>query len=365
MKAAVMYRRNDPLQVEEVELSEPGLNEVSVRFAASGVCHSDLHHWRWEMGSPLPLILGHEGAGVVTKTGAGVTRIKPGDHVIIAFGAKCGECFYCLRGEPNLCVPEDGADPIETAYASNRFRGNGNRVFQFQNVSSFSQESIVPANNAVVIPRGVPLECAALVACGVTTGVGAVINTAEVEVGSTVLVIGTGGVGLNVIQGARIAGAARIIAADLLDNKLELAREFGATHAINAGREDVIQRAKELSGGRGVDYAFEVIGLEKTLTQAYESLRKGGTAVLVGVSAPETTMQFSQLAMMRTGRSIIGCFYGSNQHHVDFPKMIDLYRHGKLKLDELISRRFALDEINESFRALEAGEVARGVIVFD
>ena len=160
-----------------------------------------------------------------------MTRIKPGDHVIIAFGAKCGECFYCLRGEPNLCVPEDGADPIETAYASNRFRRDGNRVFQFQNVSSFAQESIVPANNAVVIPRDVPLDSAALVACGVTTGVGAVINTAQVEVGSTVLVIGTGGVGLNVIQGARIAGAARIIAADLLDNKLELAREFGATHA--------------------------------------------------------------------------------------------------------------------------------------
>ena len=253
MKAAVMYRRNDPLEVEAVELSEPGLNEVSVRFAASGVCHSDLHHWRWEMGSPMPLILGHEGAGVVTKTGPGVARIKPGDHVIIAFGAKCGECFYCLRGEPNLCVPEDGADPIETAYASNRFRRDGNRVFQFQNVSSFAQESIVPANNAVVIPRDVPLDSAALVACGVTTGVGAVINTAQVEVGSTVLVIGTGGVGLNVIQGARIAGAARIIAADLLDNKLELAREFGATHAINAGREDVVQagqRAFRRSRGR-------------------------------------------------------------------------------------------------------------------
>lgn len=365
MKAAIMYRRNDPLVVEDVELSEPGLNEVSVQFSASGVCHSDLHHWRWEMGSPLPLILGHEGAGVVTKVGAGVTRVKPGDHVLIAFGAKCGECFYCLGGEPNLCVPEDGVDPIETGYPSNRYSRNGHRVHQFQRVSSFAAETVTPANNVVVIPKDVPLDSASLVSCGVTTGVGAVINTAQVEVGSTVLVIGTGGVGLNVIQGARIAGAARIIAADLLDTKLELAREFGATHAINAGREDVVKRARELSGGRGVDYAFEVIGLEKTLTQAYESLRKGGTAVLVGVSAPETTMRFSQLAMMRTGRSIVGCFYGSNRHHVDFPKMIDLYRHGKLKLDELISRRFAIDEINESFRALEAGEVARGVIMFE
>ena len=206
MKAAVMYRRNGPLKVEDVELTEPGPNDVSIRLAASGVCHSDLHHWRWEMGSPLPLILGHEGAGVVTQVGAGVTRVKPGDHALIAFGAKCGQCYYCLRGETSLCVPEDGVDPIETAYPSNRFSRNGHGVFQFQRVSSFAAETVTPANNVVVIPKDVPLDSASLVSCGVTTGVGAVINTAKVEVGSTVLVIGTGGVGLNVIQGARIAG---------------------------------------------------------------------------------------------------------------------------------------------------------------
>lgn len=356
MKAAVLYERAAPMIVQDIELPELQAGEARVKIVASGVCHSDLHHWARDMGTPVPVVLGHEGAGLVEEVGPGASRVKAGDHVIIAFGSKCGECFYCLRGMPYLCTP---TSPIQ------RYMRRGETaIHQAWGVSSYAERTVTSVNNLIVIPDSVPFASASLIACGVTTGLGAVFNTAKVEPGSHVVVIGTGGVGLNVVQGARIAGAAKIIAVDILDSKLEYAREFGATHLINGGRENVVERVRELTGGYGADYAFEVIGLPKTVEQAYESVRKGGVAVVVGVSSPDAEMTLKPLMMMRTARTLMGCAYGSARPQVDFPRFVELYQQGKLKLDELISRRFELDEINEAFRALQSGELARGVVTF-
>ena len=355
MKAAVLNERRTPLKIEEIELVEPGPGEVEVKLVASGVCHSDLHHMLRDMStSSPPIVLGHEGAGIVKAVGPNVTRVQPGDHVIIAFGSKCGECFYCLRGMPYLCTPAAPNRP--------RLFRNGEKINQGFDASTFAERTVVSATNVVKIRDDAPLDRCSLVACGVTTGIGAVITTAKVEPGSNVLVIGTGGVGLNVVQGARLAGAARIIAVDTLDNKLELAREFGATHLINATRENVVERAKALTGGFGVDYAFEVIGLPKTIGQAYDSVRKGGVAVVVGVADESAELTIEPVWLMRHAKTLIGCNYGSVRPQVDFPRIVDLYMAGRIKLDELVTRRFDLTDINEAFRAMEAGEVARGIL---
>ncbi len=357
MQAAVLHERRTPLVIEDVDLAEPLAGEVRVRLAASGVCHSDYSHYHRDTTfSKLPLVLGHEAAGVVDTVGSGVNGVTPGDHVIVAFGNKCGQCWHCQRGEPYLCTGT-GDIPV-------RLRSGGTPLNQFLNVGSFAPAIVVPATNCVVIRKDAPLVAACLVACGVTTGVSAVVNAAHVEVGSSVAVIGTGGVGLNVIQGARLAGAARIIAIDLLDNKLEYARQFGATHLVNASHEEPVQRVRELTGGRGADFTFEVIGAGKTIQQCYDMARRGGTAVVLGVAPEDATATFSAPTLMRAAKTIIGSNYGHTRPHVDFPRIVDLWMEGKLMVEELISRRFALDEVNEAFRALAAGEVARGVIVY-
>lgn len=362
MRAAVMYRRREPLVVEEVELDAPGPGEARVRFAASGVCHSDLSHFLRDTWTPLPLVLGHEGAGVVTAVGPQVTQVQPGDHVILAFGNKCGECAYCRRGQPALCTPED---PARSVHVRTHLHKDGRPVYQFQGVSSFARESTLPATNCVRIRPDVPLEPACLIACGVSTGFGSVFNVAQVQPGASVVVIGAGGVGLNVIQAARLAGATRIIAVDLLPQKLELARDFGASHGLPAGEGDVVQRVKELTGGQGADYAFEVIGLPQTIRQAYDVTGKGGTVVVVGVAADDAQVTFPAADLMRSGKTIKGSVAGAVAPQVDFPRLVDLWQSGRLAIEQLISRRFALDEVNEAFRAMQAGEVARGVIVYE
>src|SRR5262249_29996191 len=354
MKAAVLYERRRPLIIENLDLVEPGPDGVEIELVASGVCHSDPHHAHPDTPTVLPVVLGHEGAGIVKAVGPNVSRITPGDHVIIAFGSKCGQCYYCLRGMPYLCTP---AAPART-----RLYRDGRPITQFLEVATYAERTVVAENNVVKIRDDAPLEACSLVACGVTTGIGAVVNTAKVEPGSNVVVIGAGGVGLNVVQGAKLAGAARVIAVDVRDNKLEFARELGATHLINSTREDPIERVKALTGGLGADYAFEVIGLPQTITQAYESVHKGGTAVVVGVSDEKAELTLKPVWMMRHAKTLMACAYGSARPQVDFPKIVDLYMEGKIKLEELITRRFGLDEINEAFRAMEAGEVARGVL---
>lgn len=357
MHAAVLWERRAPLAIEEVEIMDPAPGEAQVRIAASGVCHSDLHHIQRDTASLPPLVLGHEAAGIVERVGPGVTRVKPGDRVIAAFGMKCGECVFCVRGEPYLCA----APPVQHV----RLRHGDRALTPFLAVGSFAEYANIDARNLVHVPDDVPLDRAALVACGVTTGIGAVTRTTQVAPGDNVAVIGIGGVGLNVVQGARLAGAARIIAVDLLDHKLELARDFGATHTINARHQEPVAAIQELTGGWGADYAFEVIGNAVTIQQAYDAVRKGGTAVVVGVSPEDATVPINAVGMMRSGKTLRGCNYGSVRPQADFPRYLDLYRTGRIKLDELISRRYRLAQINEAFAALEAGEVARGVIVFD
>jgi len=356
VKAAVLYQRREPMRIEDVTLTDPGPGEVEVALAASGVCHSDYSHWSRDTWTQMPLVLGHEGAGIVRRVGTNVTRVREGDHVIIAFGVRCGECAFCLRGEPFLCTPS--AQP-----GTHMFRGDlPLNMFAF--VGSFAERTVVSEKNCIVIRQDAPLDVASLVACGVATGFGAVLNTAMVPPGANVAVIGAGGVGLNVVQAARLSGAARIIAIDLLDAKLEYAREFGATHTVNSSREDPVATVQRLTGGFGADYAFEVIGIASTIRQSYDMVRKGGAAIVVGVAREDEEVSFSAPTLMRSGKHILGCNYGSTRPHVDFPRIIDLFMQDRIKLRELISRRFALDDVNEAFRALHAGEVARGIIEF-
>lgn len=357
MKAAVLWQRRTPLSIEEVEIAEPAPGEARVKILASGVCHSDLHHIQRDTPFLPPIVLGHEGAGVVEAVGPGVTQVAPGDRVIIAFAQKCGECWYCQRGEMHLCEA-----PAPTNV---RLRQGDTVLTPFLGVGSFAEYANVQVSNLVPIPDEMPIDRAALIACGVTTGIGAVLHTAKVEPGADVAIIGIGGVGLNVVQGAKLAGANRIIAVDLVDQKLEMARHFGATHTINARQEDPVEAIRRLTGGRGADYAFEVIGRADTVEQAWNAVRKGGTAVIVGV--PDVT---DQLAVplyyaMREAKTLKGCFYGSVQPRRHFSQYVDLYLNHRINLDDLISRRFRLEEINEAFAAMEAGEVARGVIMFD
>jgi S-(hydroxymethyl)glutathione dehydrogenase / alcohol dehydrogenase len=357
MKAAVLWERRTPLKIEEIDLADLKPGEARVRMMASGVCHSDLHHINRETPFPTPVVLGHEGAGVVEAVAPDVTSVKPGDRVIIMFGSKCGKCHFCNSGEDYLCTTPMPDYP--------RFLHKGDRITQLLGVGSFAEYSNVMASNLVIAPDEVPIECAALLACGVTTGLGAVVNTARVEPGANVAVIGVGGVGMNVVQGAALAGASRVIAVDIVERKLELAHQFGATHLINASETDPVQAIKDLTHGRGADFVFEVIGRPNTIKQAYDAARNGGTAVVVGLGAADEEVSFNLAELMRTGKAIQGCFYGSVRPHMDVPRYIDMYLNGKIKIDQLISRRFKLEQINEAFDALRAGEVARGVIMYE
>ncbi len=365
MKAAVLYEPRSRFVVEDVEVQEPKHGEVMVRMVAGGVCHSDLHVVKGDMVAPLPAILGHEGAGIVEMVGKGVTSVQKGDHVIPLWRVSCGQCEWCLGGRPALC---DRGFQIRSkgclADGTSRFRKGSTEIKHFAGVSTFANLSVMMEQAVVKIRSDIPLEKAALVGCGVITGVGAVVNAAQVRPGSSVAVFGTGGVGLNVIQGAALVGAGKIIAVDLLDNKLEFAREMGATHEVNASQTDPVARIKELTGGQGADYAFEVIGLPETISQSVEVLRKRGIAVIVGVTRPEATIPLATFPMVFQERTVMGSIYGSARPRVDIPTLIDLYMEGKLKLDPLLTRAYPLEEINEAYEALERGETARSVVTF-
>lgn len=365
MKAAVLYATGQPLQVEDVAVEDPHRGEVMVRVAAGGVCHSDLHVINGDLTAPLPVVLGHEGAGVVEKVGEGVDEFRPGDHVVLLWRASCGNCLYCLSGRPALCELGAGIRwSGRLADGTSRFRRGDQEIRHHAGVSSFSELTVLPREGLVKIDPSVPLEKAAIVGCAVMTGVGAVINTARVEPGASMVVVGCGGVGLNAIQGGALAGAEKIIAVDVLDNKLEYARQFGATHLINASRVDPIEAVKEATGGRGADYAFEVIGNVKTIAQAYQMIRRGGTLVVVGVAPMGAEVAINASSIMLDEKTIRGSLYGSCQPKLDAPRMLNLYKAGKLKLDELISREYPLEQINDAFDALRRGDVARSIIRF-
>ena len=363
MRAAVLYGWNEPFKVEQVDLQEPRQGEVLVKLAASGVCHSDLSIQRGLLPMPPPIIIGHEGAGVVEAVGPGVTSVKPGDHVILTWLYSCGRCRDCGRGRPHLCETAAMATMTGAMYdGTTRFRVGGNEMRHW--VGSFADHTIVPEQAVVGIREDVPLDSACLVGCGVMTGVGAAMNTAKVEPGDQVAVIGCGGVGLNVIQGAAVCGAEKIIAVDLVDKKLALAKQFGATEVVNAKQSDMVDQIKSLTNGKGVDFAFEVIGNVNVIQQAFQAVRRGGKLVIVGVPPFGTEVSLPAFAFPLEEKGVLGCYYGSPRFRFDMPRILDLYMAKKLKLDELVSRRLPLDQINTAMEIMESGEVARSVIVY-
>ena len=364
-RAAVMYEHNQPVVVEELDLEEPKANEVLVRTAASGVCHSDLSVVTGAIYYDAAVVLGHEGAGIIERVGEDVADFQPGDHVILSFVTYCGDCHMCQMEKVCLCESYDVPHGFQLDGTYRLYNKSGEGILQMARIATMSEYMVVPQQNLVKIDDHYSLAQAALVGCGVTTGVGAVLNTAKVEPGSSVAIIGTGGVGLNAIQGAVLAQAEKIIAVDIAQKKLDFAKRFGATDVVNAAECDPIEAVRELTDGRGVDYAFEVIGNPKTIVQAYRMVRAAGTAVIVGMAHHEMEFSIPAQHFVASERQIIGSFYGSCQPRVDMPKLLNLYAEGKLKLDELITKHYQLDQINEAFTDMEAGENARGVIVFN
>ena len=360
MKAAVLREIPSELVIDEVQIDQPGPREVLVNTAAAGVCHSDLHFMEGKYPYPTPTVLGHESAGVVEAVGSDVTYVKPGDHVITCLSVFCGSCEFCTSGRPSLCTKEGLTRPPE---GPQRLSKDGGPLFQFLHLSSFAEQMLVHEHALVKIRDEMPLDRAALIGCGVTTGLGAVFNTAKVGAGETVAVLGAGGIGLNAIQGAAIAGAGRIIAVDMNEMKLELAKSFGATDLVNAGDGDPVAQVMELTGG-GVHHAFEAIGLKVTAEQAFLMLRSGGTATVIGMVPLGQNVELPGY-MFLSEKKIQGSNMGSNRFRTDMPRYVDMYLNGKLKLDELVSARRPLEEINEAFTAMKSGEVARSVITFD
>lgn len=359
MRAVVVNELND-FGVTNVDLDPPKVGEVLVKMKATGICHSDLSIANGTIPSPLPVVLGHEGSGIVEQVGEGVTNVEVGDHVAISFIPSCGECFHCIRSEPYLCAvaKQDG----NLFDGTTRVHRDGKDIFVMSFVGLMAEYAVVPSACVIAIDKDYDFKAAALVGCGVSTGVGAAIKTAEVEPGSTVAVFGCGGVGLNTIQGCRIAGAGQIIAVDLSQEKMEMAKQFGATHTISPGG-DAIKEIFEYTNGVGVDYAFEVVGNGKLVEQCVKATRKHGTVIMVGVGALDDKFSVRSPILIFTAKTIKGCMYGSVNFKTDFPMYLDLYRQGKLDLDSLVSQTYTLDEAMKGFEDLEAGVNARGVIV--
>lgn len=364
MKAAVLYQVNKPLEMCEVELDPPRKGEVLVRIAAAGICRSDYHFMKGESRIDLPAVLGHEGSAVVEAVGEGVIRVRPGDHVILSFAPHCGQCFYCLRGRGNLCE----VSLVQTAGrmfdGTTRLHQGETRITHMGKVACFAEQAVVPETGCIPISRDIPLDSAALIGCCVTTGVGAAINTVHVEPGSTVAVVGCGGVGVNVIQGARLCNAARIIAVDPLEGKLEFAAKFGATDSVNPTTGDPVAAVKVLTDGRGVDYTFEVFGSSETVRMAFDMTRRGGTTVVVGLAPIGDAAPIDVLALARQEKTLKGSYYGSSVPAVDMPRMVEMYRAGMISIDNQITRHYSLDQINRAYADLDRGEVGRGVITF-
>ena len=361
VKAAVLWEPGTPVDVREVELDGPRAGEALVRIAACGVCHTDLHVVDGSLPEPLPIVLGHEASGVVVETGPGVEQLREGDHVVLALVPSCGVCSTCRAGRPNFCELAARMSSTGTlADGTSRLAANGSPLHHFNAVSSFAEYAVVPESAAVPVRRDVSLESAALVSCAVITGVGAVVNTARVEEGASVAVWGCGGVGLNVVQGARIAGARTIVAVDPSAEKLDLARRLGATHVLPPA--GAVEAVRELTGG-GADYAFEAIGTEATIQSAWAAVRPGGAAVVVGLMPKGSTLALDSWGLIDEKR-LLGCFLGSARVDTDIPRLVDLYADGRLALDELVSRRLAVEELPDAFERLRAGEGVRQLVVF-
>ena len=360
MKAAVLREVGQPLQIEDVQINKPGPREVLIRTMAAGVCHSDLHFIEGSYKHPLPAVLGHESAGIVEQVGSDVRTVKVGDHVITCLSAYCGHCEYCLSDHMNLCVSPDTKRREDEPP---RLSQNGVGLPQYLNLSSFAEQMLVHEHACVAIRKDMPFDRAALIGCGVMTGVGAVINGSRVRPGETVAVIGLGGVGLAAVNGAAIAGASRIIAIDMSMAKADLAKAFGATDFIDATEPDLIKKIKVMTDG-GVQHSFEAVGMTKTAEQAFAMLRRGGTANVIGMIPLGQSITLPGVAFLDEKR-IQGNYMGSNRFPIDMPRLVDMYMTGKLNLDQMVSRRIRLDEVNDAFAEMKQGKIARSVIVFD
>ncbi len=363
MKASVLFEQGAPLRVEELDLEAPREGEVLVRMAASGVCHSCLHaaDGSWK-GVPVPIVLGDEGAGTVESVGAGVRDLQAGDHVILSWAPTCGRCHYCVIGRPNLCekrLPGRGLLPDGTT----RMSLGGKPVYHYGHVATYASRTVVHESSAIRIDPAMPLDRAALVGCSVMTGVGAVLNTARVPAGAAMAVFGTGGVGLNVVQGGAMVAAHPIIAVDVKPARLDHAQALGATHAVDASKEEPAAAIRRITG-RGADFTFVAVGDARAVGQAADALAPGGTCVVIGVPPTGQTIPLDVRPLVTGERAIVGSSYGGARTREDLPRLVALYQAGKLKIDELITKRYGLEEANEAFRALAAGELGRGLIVF-
>lgn len=360
MKAAVLREVGSPLQIETIQIDKPGPHEVLIRTVAAGVCHSDLHFIEGTHLTPLPAVLGHESAGIVEQIGSEVRTVRVGDHVITCLSAYCGHCAFCLTGHLSLCLsPETN----RTAEQTSRLSQDQAPLQQFLNLSSFAEQMLIHEHACVAIRKDMPLDRAALIGCGVLTGVGSVLHTAQVRVGDTVAVIGCGGVGLAALNGAAIAGASRIIAVDMVASKEALARQFGATDFVCAAGIDIAATVVEMTGG-GVHHSLEAVGLKRTAEQAFAMLRRGGAATIIGMVPLGQNIEVPASALLME-RRLQGSLMGSNRFPVDMPVLVDMYLSGRLKLDEMISRRIPLSAINEAFSEMKTGQIARSVIMFD
>lgn len=359
VQAAVLWETGKPFEVVEVDVPDPGPGQVLVRMSASGVCHSDLSVRDGGIPHPLPAILGHEGAGIVEIVGEGVTRVSPGDHVILSWMPACRRCHWCLSGQPFLC--DTGL--VDAFSVPPRMHGE-TPVLPGMTTAAFAEATLLLEDAVVPIPSDVSLDAAALIGCAVTTGVGAVVNTARVRPGESVAVVGCGGVGLSTIMGAALAGASKIVALDLSAERRALAADLGATHTLDPADGDPVGAVKDLVEGRGPDHVFEVVGRADTIRQSWDMVRKGGVVTLVGAGRPDDAVSFNAMELFFDAKELRGCVYGSADAHRDFPKLVELYQSGRLDLDRLITGRIRLDDLNGAFDAMVAGEGARSVITF-
>ncbi|HEV3354697.1 MAG TPA: Zn-dependent alcohol dehydrogenase [Acidimicrobiales bacterium] len=359
MRAALLRSVPGWLEIADIDVASPGPHDVLVQTVAAGLCHSDLHVIEGSLPLPPPLVLGHESAGIVEAVGSDVTAVQPGDRVIACTSMACGMCRACATGHAYLCT----ARPVRNPQLGPALSENGDEVFQFADIGGFAEQMLLPDKMLVKIDADIALDRAALIGCAATTGLGAVFNTAKVPPGAVVAVIGCGGIGLNVVQGAIVAGAARVIAIDVAQPNLELAKQFGATDVVDATQGDPVMQVMELTSG-GVDYSFEALGRKETIEQSFNMLASAGTATVIGVSSMETMVELPAITFMME-RRIQGCMMGSNRFQVDIPYYIDLYLQGRIKLDELIGDRIVLDQVNDGYKAMQSGTKARSVILFD
>ncbi len=363
-KAAVLYEYKQPLVIDELDLEGPKQGEILVEVKAAGICHTDLSVMHGVLSvPPPPCVPGHEGAGIVREVGPGVENVRKGDHVLFIWVPRCGQCYYCQRNQPYLCVQRDLTRAGTMLDGTTRLTKDGKDIFSMTGLGTFKKHTVVSQHSVLHIDSSIPFEIAALTGCGVITGVGAVLNTANVQPGSSVAVVGIGGVGVNVIQGAVLAGATKIIAIDLLESKLQEALKMGATHTINAGKEDAKERVFEITDGFGADYAFDLVGGSRGAEIALSLIRRGGSSVIIAVPSIEQKAIVPLTEFVVTEKKLLGCYYGSSNLNIDLHTLMDLYALGRLKIEELISDRYALEDINQGFDDMVSGKNMRGVVV--